>query len=72
MTANDILDYLVPKFDELIENAPVDFMGTGDSIKNANREERKWCEQVSNFRTELISLLGGDLDEYKETNIGRL
>lgn len=50
------IEELIIEFDEIIYDAPVDFLGTGSDSRYANREERKWRERCLNFKKELIRI----------------
>jgi hypothetical protein len=57
------MNNLVAEFDRIIEEAPVDFLGTGSDSKWANKCEREWYEDVAAFREKLIDLIGKIKDE---------
>lgn len=45
---------LVKEFDSIIEDAPLDFLGTGESKKYADKEEEEWFKRVNEFRRKLL------------------
>lgn len=50
------MDDLVAEFDDLLSEAPLDFMGTG-SFLEAKIEQRYWDERVADFRDKLVILV---------------
>ena len=48
---------LIKEFDCIIEEAPVDFLGTGSDSKLARKQEDEWYEYVSEFREKLAELI---------------
>ena len=53
------MDVLVAAFDALIDEAAVDFVGTGD-VRAGNREEDVWRKLVEDFREQLIKRLAAE------------
>lgn len=51
------MDDMLEEFDYIIEEAPVDFLGTGSDGKFADKCEREWRDRVTSFREELVRLL---------------
>jgi hypothetical protein len=51
-----IMDDLIREFDAIIEEAPVDFLGTGSNSRWANKCEREWYERCEEFKKKLIVL----------------
>ena len=47
---------LVEEFDGIIEDAPVDFLGTGSDSRFADKEARQWQSRIDSFRNKLIEL----------------
>ena len=47
---------LLKEFDSIIEDAPVDFLGTGGDSRWANKQEKIWQEDVNRFREKLKKL----------------
>lgn len=47
---------LVVEFDSIIEDAPVDFLGTGSDSRWANKCEKEWLRRVEKFRKKLSVL----------------
>lgn len=50
---------LLAEFDEIIAEAPVDFLGTGESTRGANHEEAQWWARVERLRGALQEALAG-------------
>ena len=50
------MDDLIAEFDGIIEDAPLDFLGTGSDGEAAAREERHWLARVAVFREMLREL----------------
>jgi len=49
-------DALIKEFDSLIEDAPVDFLGTGSDSRWADKQEEEWRERVECFRRKLLAI----------------
>lgn len=47
---------LVAEFDAIIEEAPVDFLGTGSDSRWANKCEREWNQRCEEFKKKLVAL----------------
>jgi hypothetical protein len=47
---------IVEEFDRIINEASVDFVGTGD-VRGGYREEELWREEVAKFRLKLEELV---------------
>lgn len=50
---NEILE----EFDAIIEEAPVDFLGTGSDSRHADKEEREWRDRIAALREKLVALI---------------
>ena len=53
----DIMNELLQQFDCIIEDAPLDFLGTGGDSKWAAKQEKEWQQQVKDFREKLEKLI---------------
>lgn len=49
-------DALIKEFDSIIEDAPVDFLGTGSDSRWANKQEDEWRERIECFRRKLLAI----------------
>jgi len=61
---------LVQEFDDIIKEAPVDFLGTGSSSSWSNKCEREWRERCEAFKEKLIALIKKDMK--LTNNVNRL
>lgn len=56
---------ILAEFDSLIADAPLDFLGTGESSRHAAKEEREWHERVATLRKKIEDLLPAAPDNEK-------
>ena len=47
---------LIEEFDAIIDDAPLDFLGTGESRRFANKCEAEWRKRVADFRAKLVAI----------------
>lgn len=50
------MDDFVQEFDAIIEEAPVDFLGTGSDSRWADKKEREWRQRCEEFKKKLVAL----------------
>lgn len=69
---------ILTEFDLLIADAPLDFLGTGESSRYAARQEREWHERVATLRKAIDNELALTMQARRShlvsvpENIGRL
>lgn len=66
------MDDLLAEFDNIISDAPVDFLGTGSDSRWANKEESEWRGRIDEFRKKLIKIVGKSIEEAAHTLASQL